>query len=201
MKKLCLLFFFTFFSVILFAQFTVRLIIADAATGKSDDYYLSGDFNKWNPADYNFKLKPFGAVRRIYVFKDVPAGSLEFKFTRGGWDKVESTAKGEDVPNHSVVISGDTTFNFSIAGWKDNFPDKPKPNTATAQVGIIDTAFFIPQLNRYRRIWIYLPKTYNLSKGKYYPVLYMHDGQNLFNEQTAPFGEWGVDECLDTLQQ
>lgn len=29
----------------------------------------------------------------------------------------------------------------------------------------------------------------------------MHDGQNLFNEQTAPFGEWGVDEALDSLQQ
>ncbi len=29
----------------------------------------------------------------------------------------------------------------------------------------------------------------------------MQDGQNLFNEQTAAFGEWGVDECLDTLQQ
>jgi predicted alpha/beta superfamily hydrolase len=28
----------------------------------------------------------------------------------------------------------------------------------------------------------------------------MHDGQNLFNEQTAGFGmEWGVDECVDTL--
>jgi metallo-beta-lactamase class B len=29
----------------------------------------------------------------------------------------------------------------------------------------------------------------------------MQDGQNLFNEQTAAFGEWGVDECLDSLQQ
>ncbi|MEP6513996.1 MAG: alpha/beta hydrolase-fold protein, partial [Parafilimonas sp.] len=37
--------------------------------------------------------------------------------------------------------------------------------------------------------------------NKSYPVLYMHDGQNLFNEQKAGFGmEWGVDECLDTLE-
>jgi metallo-beta-lactamase class B len=28
----------------------------------------------------------------------------------------------------------------------------------------------------------------------------MHDGQNLFNDQTAFMGEWGADECLDTLQ-
>lgn len=201
MKKLLLLLCTICPAAFLYAQFTVRLIITDAATKKSDDYYLAGDFNKWNPVDYNFKLKPFGAVRRIYVFKDMPAGKLEFKFTRGGWDKVETTAKGEDVPNHAVEISSDTTFSFSIAGWKDDYPDKPKPNTASVNVRLMDSAFFIPQLNRYRRIWIYLPKSYSLTKGKYYPVLYMHDGQNLFNEQTAPFGEWGVDECLDSLQQ
>ena len=71
---------------------------------------------------------------------------------------MESTAKGEDLENHEVEITGDTTFSYAIAGWKDDYPDKPKPNTATAQVKIIDTAFFVPQLNRYRRIWIYLPK-------------------------------------------
>ena len=29
----------------------------------------------------------------------------------------------------------------------------------------------------------------------------MQDGQNLFNEQTAAFGEWGVDETLDAMIQ
>jgi metallo-beta-lactamase class B len=65
---------------------------------------------------------------------------------------------------------------------------------------VIDSAFAMPQLGRKRRIWIYLPKSYDGSV-KTYPVLYMHDGQNLFNQQTARFNEWGVDECLDTLQQ
>lgn len=201
MKRILCIAVFSFLCIWANAQFTVRIIVTEAATKKGDDYYIAGDFNKWNPGDYTFKLKPFGAVRRIYVFKNMAAGKLAFKFTRGSWDRVESTAKGEDLDNHEVEITGDTTFNYAIAGWKDDFPDKPKPNTATAQVKIIDTAFFVPQLNRYRRIWIYLPKTYPLTKGKYYPVLYMHDGQNLFNEQTAFAGEWGVDECLDSLQQ
>ncbi len=55
----------------------------------------------------------------------------------------------------------------------------------------------MPQLNRKRRIWAYLPKGYAASK-KTYPVIYMQDGQNLFNEKTAPFCEWGVDEFLDS---
>ncbi|MBL0146803.1 MAG: alpha/beta hydrolase [Chitinophagaceae bacterium] len=37
------------------------------------------------------------------------------------------------------------------------------------------------------------------KKLKKYPVLYMHDGQNVFDEYTSGFGEWGVDECLDSL--
>ena len=64
---------------------------------------------------------------------------------------------------------------------------------------MLDTAFFIPQLNTSRRICIYLPQGYNETK-KHYPVMYLQDGQNLFDEATSAFGdEWGVDECLDSL--
>jgi predicted alpha/beta superfamily hydrolase len=35
--------------------------------------------------------------------------------------------------------------------------------------------------------------------GRYYPVLYMHDGQNVFDDSTSYAGEWGVDEALDSL--
>jgi len=65
-------------------------------------------------------------------------------------------------------------------------------------VHIVDSAFFIPQLNRTRRVWIYLPADYSASK-KNYPVLYMHDGQNVFDDLTSFAGEWNVDETLDAL--
>ena len=113
---------------------------------------------------------------------------------------METAAKGADIENRTLEIQGDTSIELTIAGWKDDYPDKPKPNTASVNVHIIDTAFYMPQLNRYRKIWIYLPPSYKQAKNKTYPVLYMHDGQNLFNVQTAAFEtEWGVDECLDTL--
>ncbi len=55
-----------------------------------------------------------------------------------------------------------------------------------------------PQLSTSKKIWVYLPKNYNLTKKKY-PVIYMHDGQNLFDTKTAFAGEWNIDETLDSI--
>jgi predicted alpha/beta superfamily hydrolase len=55
-----------------------------------------------------------------------------------------------------------------------------------------------PQLNTDRKIWVYLPEGYKDVKHKY-PVLYMHDGQNLFDKASSFSGEWRIDEQLDSL--
>jgi predicted alpha/beta superfamily hydrolase len=74
-----------------------------------------------------------------------------------------------------------------------------KEHTVSKNVQVIDTAFYIPQLDRKRKVWIYLPNNYSLSTTKKYPVLYLQDGQNVFDKATSFIDEWGVDECLDTL--
>jgi metallo-beta-lactamase class B len=200
MKKVLFILILFLFSTNVFSQFSIRIVVTDIATKNADDIYVAGNFNNWNPRDPNYLLKPFAAGRKGVVVKDIPAGNYAFKFTRGSFDKVECQSDGRDIEDRIINIDADAVLECSIKGWKDNYPDKPKPYTASPQVKIIDTAFSIPQLNRKRRIWVYLPKGYALS-NKSYPVLYMQDGQNLFNEQTASFGEWGVDECLDSLQK
>lgn len=55
-------------------------------------------------------------------------------------------------------------------------------------------------LERERTIRIYLPPNYEQTT-KSYPVIYMHDGQNLFADSTSFVGEWHVDETLDSLYQ
>jgi predicted alpha/beta superfamily hydrolase len=67
-------------------------------------------------------------------------------------------------------------------------------------VWVMDKAFFMPQLNRYRRIWIYVPPEYGHTK-KHFPVLYMHDGQNLFDDATAFSEEWCVDETINANKE
>jgi predicted alpha/beta superfamily hydrolase len=60
--------------------------------------------------------------------------------------------------------------------------------------------FASPQLGNKRALRIYLPPSYAENPAKRYPVLYMHDGQNLFDKKTAAYGvEWGVDETINRL--
>ncbi|HEY0191966.1 MAG TPA: alpha/beta hydrolase-fold protein [Kofleriaceae bacterium] len=60
--------------------------------------------------------------------------------------------------------------------------------------------FNSPQLNNSRTLILYLPPSYNENTAKRYPVLYMHDGQNIFNAATSAFGtEWQVDENINRL--
>ncbi|SFA87277.1 MULTISPECIES: alpha/beta hydrolase [unclassified Bacillus (in: firmicutes)] len=55
----------------------------------------------------------------------------------------------------------------------------------------------ITPFNRERTIRVYLPLDYKTSDKKY-PVLYMHDGQNLFRDEDASFGTcWGIQHYLD----
>lgn len=73
-----------------------------------------------------------------------------------------------------------------------------RPHTATASVSVLSDSFPMPQLGRARRVWLYLPPDYATS-GRRYPVLYLQDGQNVFDAATSFAGEWGVDETLDSL--
>ena len=56
-----------------------------------------------------------------------------------------------------------------------------------------------PQLQTKKKIWVYLPLNYEKSNKKY-PVIYMHDAQNLFDATASYAGEWSIDETLDSLK-
>ncbi|MGI4719930.1 MAG: alpha/beta hydrolase [Janthinobacterium lividum] len=73
-----------------------------------------------------------------------------------------------------------------------------KASTALPGVSLLGEPLAIPGLDRKRQLRLYLPPGYATS-NKRYPVLYMHDGQNLFDAATAYAGEWKVDETLDAL--
>lgn len=68
---------------------------------------------------------------------------------------------------------------------------------STASKNVSTFEMNAPQLDTIRKIWVYLPEDYKIS-DKRYPVIYMHDAQNLFDASTSFVGEWKVDEFLDS---
>lgn len=179
----------------LLCQLNVKFILKERpATHDIETVYVAGNFNTWNPSDKNYRI-----IHNILEIK-LPIGSYEYKITRGSWNKVETGKEGKDIGNRTLILTKDTLINIEIEAWKDDFKAEgvKRKNTASVNVSVVDSAFNIPQLNRTRRIWVYIPESYATGKKKY-PVIYMHDGQNLFDEATSGFGEWGVDEALDTL--
>lgn len=173
--------------------FTVH-VTADADT--SLPITIAGSFNQWNPAAFQLVRKQMGTYEGALWLKP---GVYQFKCARGAWSQVEQSKDGKEVSNRNIEVQRDTQVVIQVAQFKSGAESAPRLSTASPQVQVLDTAFYIPQLNRTRTIRIYLPIGYASSRQRY-PVMYMLDGQNLFDEATAAFGEWGVDECLDTMQ-
>lgn len=55
---------------------------------------------------------------------------------------------------------------------------------------------YSPELDNRRDILVYLPPSYEAGT-RAYPVLYMQDGQNLFDRATSFAEEWGIDATLE----
>ncbi len=189
----------TLSSNICIAQYSLKISVnAIPVLHKGDTIFVAGNFNGWNPSHKSYVLERQNGKLEL-IIPNLKAAVYEFKFTRGSWDKVSCTSAGTDVSNNSIQLSSDTTVTYGIEAWKDDFAKVERQHTASKNVSVIDS-FFMPQLNRHRRIWVYLPSSYHSTK-KHYPVLYMHDGQNVFDDYTAGFGEWAVDEYLDSIMQ
>jgi predicted alpha/beta superfamily hydrolase len=78
----------------------------------------------------------------------------------------------------------------------------PRFFTTRGRVVELFASFSSTILGNSRRVWAYLPPSYDENPTARYPVLYMHDGQNLFDAARAAFGvEWGVDETLDAAAE
>ena len=183
------------FASISFAQVTLKITQVPTSTPQSASIYFASSLNSWNAL--GTILQDLGNGQYQIVIPE-STGTAEYKFTRGSWSTVEGNATGSYLPNRSFTFTGSPQLiNLTIQSWEDL---ATTTSTATSNVSILSTSFYMPQLNKYRKIWLYLPPDY-FTTSKTYPVLYMQDGQNLFDNATSFSGEWQVDETLNTLFQ
>jgi predicted alpha/beta superfamily hydrolase len=86
-----------------------------------------------------------------------------------------------------------------VAEWRSYAELYPGDQHTVAGDVLVLPQVYSPQLENARDIIVYLPPSYS-SDGRRYPVVYMQDGQNLFDAATSFAGvEWQVDETLEAL--
>lgn len=160
--------------------------------------YISGNFNNWKTQDSKFQMHQIGGGLYHYKFAAdfVYPDQLLYKFTRGDWSEVEIDKFGNRTENRACKQHKGVRKEH-VAKWRHNWlPFKPN---FLPKVHLISEEFEIPQLNKKRKVWALLPHDYEDST-EHYPVMYLQDAQNLFNEQ-AQFGNWEIDKKLAVMAE
>jgi predicted alpha/beta superfamily hydrolase len=172
-----------------------------ANTPAGSEIWISGnqpELGNWNGAGVKLTKVASGNSYRTCVdfAKDA---HLEFKVTRGSWDTVEKDPEGQEIDNHLHAVAAPARVHVQVGSWRDLGPVNPVPDTLTGDIKYHDVDGSSVGLKN-RKLIVWLPPHYDSETTRRYPVLYMHDGQNLMNRKTSAFGvEWGVDETAQRL--
>ena len=123
---------------------------------------------------------------------------VEFKITRGAWDNEAVYKEGVVPSNIKFIARVDTVITLRPITWRDQVAVTPGEGIA----GTVKyyRALKSSKLRHPRDVIVWLPPSYEKNKSQRYPVLYMHDGQNIFDPRTAFGGhDWRVDNVADSL--
>ena len=169
-------------------------VTAPPSTGDRDPIYIAGDWQSWALEDPSLEFAaPTNAVPYTLPLTLNNGEPIAFKFFRGDWSRVETDADGFSIDDRRLTPTDAMhrqILDFEVAGWAD------RAVSGSTRVGRID--LWRPTAWPERRVWTYLPPGYAASDARY-PVLFMFDGQNVFDRATSFAGEWGVDETVERL--
>jgi predicted alpha/beta superfamily hydrolase len=175
-------------------------ITAPPETPVDQTLYLSGDASEmgsWDGAGVPLHRDDDGHYRgSVDLLSGIPH---KFKVTRGTWGSVERGAGGVEIPDHDFLGATDTVVQSTVLTWVDGGKSIPGKVTLTGLFRL-HKKFESKILGNSRTIIVYLPPGYEKETDQRYPVLYMQDGQNLFDASTAFAGvEWQLDESAQNL--
>jgi predicted alpha/beta superfamily hydrolase len=190
-----------------------RMATADAPI------YFASSINGWDPADPDSVLSPRSDTRWQIIVDDIPANTtIAFKMTMGGWDREELDEAGGTIGNRSlpkidrskltpgerpVIEISVPQFRTPVALSEQVRQSGPyRRLDVTGDVRRIEVRGGPGAMEATTRdLLVWLPPGYDAPEnaGRTYPVLYMMDGQNIFEPPAGLAAEWGADETAQRL--
>ena len=160
--------------------------------------YISGNFNNWATQHVDFEMEKIGEAMYHFKFPSTFnfSDNLLYKFTKGDWSEVEIDKYGNRTENR-ICLKKTGIVKEHVDKWRKNW--LPFKSKFLPIVKLISENFEMPQLKTKRKVWALLPHDYNTSTDNY-PVLYLQDAQNLFNEN-AKYGNWEIDKKLAVMSE
>ena len=166
----------------------------------------NGQLMHYGPEQDTYVYFRYDGQKKVMVALNRNAKAVTLKTARFH-EMLSGVPGGTDViSGKRYALGGEVTLPARSALVLELEPEVAADATAAAaatvprgELRIIEN-FASPQLGNTRSLRIYLPASYGAHPERRYPVLYMHDGQNLFDAKTAAYGtEWGIDETVDKL--
>lgn len=151
------------------------LFLVQQATAKSVE--VVGDWGEWTQAN---ALQPLTKAP--------------------GWHSGQVAIDHSKIREYKVKLDGNWALDpsnphFRFGGFGPNSAIYPLGQSRLRRVAAVNS----PQLNNSRDLYVQLPAAYFSSPNQHFPVVYWHDGFNVFANPKAPFGDWKLDQTADQL--
>lgn len=164
-------------------------------TPEHSDLFLTGNIPElchWSPDCIKLANMGNGLFSAQVLVSD-EVEEFEFKITRGSWHAEAADWLAAPYKNYKTTKEefANKELILEIVNWTDLEALGIKGN-----VDIIQD-FYSPELDNSRTLEIWLPKKYYRDHSKKFRVLYMHDGEQVFNPATATHNvDWAIDDIL-----
>jgi predicted alpha/beta superfamily hydrolase len=171
-------------------------VIVPRNTPKNDSLLVVGNDKKFGEWIYPNSARMTHVKDSLWAYdSDFPKNTfLSFKILRGSWFHEATYNNSLNGMTFSFTVSHDTSVTISPSNWNDLLV-----RSITGTVNYYHN-LYSPEMKYPRDVIIWLPPSYFKNTDKRYPVLYMHDGQNLMDASTSGFGtDWRVDKVSDSL--
>lgn len=164
-------------------------------TPPADKIFITGNQSQlcnWQPRCLALRqIGPLTYATQLDFPNEV--GAFSFKVTRGSWQSEATDGWGRSYDDYNVSLGNTSQIVLNVINWKDF------PALSTTGEIIQYRNIYSDELGNARDISVWLPPHYHQSAERY-PVIYMHDGQNLFDPRTSSgHVDWGIDETMTQL--